>query len=37
MTALVYRAKGRLSPQDEVEFLTHYGTPEALAEAKARA
>lgn len=36
MTAMVYRAQGALSAQDEVEFLTHYGTPEALAEARAK-
>jgi len=36
MTALVYRAEGRLSPEDDVEFLTHWGTEEALTEAKAR-
>ena len=36
MTALVYRAKGKLSKADEVELLTHWGTAEALAEAKAR-
>jgi len=36
MTALVYRAKGRLSLEDEVEFLTHWGTKEALAEARTK-
>jgi hypothetical protein len=36
MTALVYRAQGKLSSQDDVEFLTHWGTKEALAEAKTR-
>ena len=36
MTALVYRAKNKLTAADEVEFLTHWGTPEALAEAKAK-
>ena len=36
MTALVYRAKKKLSAVDEVELLTHWGTPEALAEAKSR-
>ncbi|WP_284337744.1 hypothetical protein [Comamonas sp. NoAH] len=36
MTALVYRAEGKLSKADEIEFLTHWGTEEALAEAKAR-
>jgi hypothetical protein len=36
MTAMVYRAKGKLSLQDDVEFLIHWGTEEALAEAKAR-
>ena len=34
MTALVYRAKGKLSKADEIELLTHWGTAEALAEAK---
>ncbi|MBC7379347.1 MAG: hypothetical protein H7346_18170 [Burkholderiaceae bacterium] len=34
MTALAYRARGRLSLEDEVEFLTHWGTKEALAEAR---
>lgn len=36
MTALVYRAYGKLSKADEVEFLRHWGTAEALAEAQAR-
>ncbi|WP_341889776.1 DUF6708 domain-containing protein [Variovorax sp. YR752] len=36
MTALVYRAQGRLSKEDEIEFLEHYGTAEALAEAQVR-
>lgn len=36
MTALVYRAEGRLSPEDEVELMARYGTPEGLAEAHAR-
>lgn len=36
MTALVYRAEGRLSQEDEIEFLKHWGTEEALAEAQAR-
>lgn len=36
MTALVYRMQGRLSAQDEIEFLQHYGTAQALAEARAR-
>ncbi|CAA2099297.1 hypothetical protein VVAX_00166 [Variovorax paradoxus] len=36
MTALVYRAQGRMSKQDEVAFLTHWGTEEALAEAMKR-
>ncbi len=35
MTALVYRATGKLSKADEIEFLTHWGTAQALAEAKA--
>jgi hypothetical protein len=34
MTAMVYRAEGKLSPADEVEFLTHWGTAEALDEAR---
>jgi hypothetical protein len=36
MTALVYRAQGKLSKADEIEFLQHWGTPEALREAKSR-
>lgn len=36
MTALVYRAQGRLGREDEIEFLKHYGTAEALAEAQAK-
>lgn len=36
MTALVYRAEDKLSPEDEVELMTHYGSEEALAEAKAK-
>jgi hypothetical protein len=36
MTAMVYRAQGKLSPEDNVEFLSHWGTAEALAEAKGR-
>ncbi|WP_244787127.1 DUF6708 domain-containing protein [Cupriavidus pauculus] len=35
MTAMVYRAKGKLSKADEVEFLRRWGTKEALAEAMA--
>jgi hypothetical protein len=34
MTALVYRAKGKLSKADEIELLTHWGTAEALVQAK---
>lgn len=34
MTAMVYRAEGKLSAADEVEFLAHWGTAEALAEAR---
>ena len=37
MTALVYRMQGRLSAQDEIEFLKHYGTAQALAEAQTSA
>lgn len=36
MTAMVYRAEGKLSKADEIEFLRHWGTPEALQEAEAR-
>lgn len=36
MTAMVYRNEGKLSPEDDVEFLTHWGTEEALTEAKTR-
>jgi hypothetical protein len=36
MTALVCRAKGKLSKADEVELLTHWGTAEALAKVRAR-
>lgn len=36
MTALVYRAEGKLSAEDEVELMTHYGTLEGLAEAQAK-
>ena len=36
MTAMVYRAEGRLSPEDDVEFLTHWGDAPTLARAKAR-
>jgi hypothetical protein len=36
MTALVYRAQGRLTKVDEVELMERYGTAEALAEARAR-
>lgn len=33
MTAMVYRAKGELSKADELVFLRHWGTEEALARA----
>lgn len=36
MTAWVYRAQGRLSKADEIEFLERYGTAQALADAKTR-
>lgn len=36
MTALVYRAQGRLSKADEVALMERYGTAEALAAARAR-
>jgi len=36
MTALVYRAQGKLSKADEIEFLRHWGTSEALQEATSR-
>ncbi|MDB5892678.1 MAG: rane protein of unknown function, partial [Rhodoferax sp.] len=36
MTALVYRAYGRLSAEDEVELMERWGTVEALAEARAK-
>jgi hypothetical protein len=36
MTALVYRAQGRLSKADEIEFLRHWGTAEAQQEAMSR-
>ena len=36
MTALVYRARGQLSKDEEVELMERYGTAEALAAAKAR-
>jgi hypothetical protein len=36
MTALVYRARGRLSAADEVALLKVWGSAEALAEAQAR-
>ncbi|WP_447779443.1 hypothetical protein [Variovorax boronicumulans] len=36
MTAMVYRNKGKLSPEDDVEFLTRWGTEQALAEARGR-
>lgn len=36
MTALVYRAQGKLSKADEIEFLRHWGTSEAQQEAMSR-
>ena len=36
MTALVYRAQGKLSKADEIEFLQHWGTTEAQQEAMTR-
>lgn len=36
MTALVYRAEGKLSAEDEMALMTRYGTPEGLSEAQAR-
>ncbi|AXV83784.1 hypothetical protein CJO92_19655 (plasmid) [Ralstonia solanacearum] len=36
MTALVYRAQGKLSAEDNIEFLRNWGTKEALAEALAK-
>ena len=36
MTAMVYRDEGKLSPEDEVEFLTHWGDEDALAKARAK-
>ncbi|UDM53393.1 hypothetical protein [Cupriavidus sp. MP-37] len=36
MTAMVYRAEGRLSLADEVQFMKHWGTEEGLQEALAR-
>jgi hypothetical protein len=36
MTAFVYRAQGRLSRDDEIELLRHYGTAEALVKTQAR-
>jgi hypothetical protein len=36
MTAFVYRARGCLSRDEEIELLKHYGTAEAVAEAQAR-
>ncbi|MEJ8859263.1 DUF6708 domain-containing protein [Variovorax robiniae] len=37
MTAMAYRAEGKLSKADEIELLTHWGTEDALREAKAGA
>ncbi len=37
MTAMVYRAQGRLSPEDNIEFLRHWGTKDALSEALSEA
>ena len=36
MTALVYRARGKLSKADEIKFLQHWGTAEAVQEAMSR-
>ena len=36
MTAMVYRAEGRLSAEDEIEFLTQWGDAQELVEANAR-
>ncbi len=36
MTAMVYRAEGKLSKADEVEFMRRYGTEEGIAQALAR-
>ena len=36
MTAMVYRAEGRLAQADEVEFMRRWGTAEGLGEAMAR-
>lgn len=36
MTALAYRADGRLSAQDEMTLMERYGTPDGIADAKAR-
>ena len=36
MTALAYRAQGRLNQADEIEFLRHWGTTEAVQEAMSR-
>lgn len=36
MTAMVYRLQGKLSPEDDVEFLRHWGDAEALAAATER-
>ena len=33
MTAMVYRAEGRLSAEDNIEFLRHWGSEDALNEA----
>lgn len=36
MTAMVYRAEGKLSQADEAQFMKHWGTEEGLQEALAR-
>lgn len=36
MTAMIYRAQGRLSTRDALELMERYGTPEAIAEARGR-
>lgn len=36
MTALVYRAQGKLGAQDEMTLMERYGSPEGMAKARAR-
>ncbi|MBB3009166.1 hypothetical protein [Cupriavidus alkaliphilus] len=36
MTAIVYRAEGKLANSDEVEFMRRWGTAQGLDEAMAR-